>query len=311
MLWEFEEEIGSGNFGDGIRSAGSRLATDSVIVSDTIWVSRDRPACPAGLRGLQSFIFTLETGHTDQHSGVAGGAARNPIGELMKLVSQMYDATTGKVKVKGFYDDVEKPTARELDDFRHSGFTVRQFKKDHLFHSLRTDDPLEVMKRIWTMPTFEVHGVVGGYVGPGVKTIIPPRAEVKVTCRLVPNQNPDKLVRLIRAFVKEHNPDVKVDSNERMFPYKAPTTGPLAEAVKGAMKFAFGREPVFIREGGSIGAVIEMEKILKCPVMFLGLSLPAHGYHAPNENFDWRQASGGMIAFAKYFETVAGMPRRK
>ena len=90
-----------------------------------------------------------------------------------------------------------------------------------------------------------------------------------------------------------------------MFPYSAPTTGPLADAVKSAMKFAFGREPVFVREGGSIGAVSSMEKVLKCPVMFLGLSLPEHGYHAPNENFDWQQASGGMVAFAKYFENVS------
>jgi acetylornithine deacetylase/succinyl-diaminopimelate desuccinylase-like protein len=94
-----------------------------------------------------------------------------------------------------------------------------------------------------------------------------------------------------------------------MWPYKAPTTGPLADAVKDAMKFAFGREPVFVREGGSIGAVISMEKVFAAPVMFLGLSLPEHGYHAPNENFDWQQASGGMISFVKYFDNVAKMGR--
>jgi acetylornithine deacetylase/succinyl-diaminopimelate desuccinylase-like protein len=92
-----------------------------------------------------------------------------------------------------------------------------------------------------------------------------------------------------------------------MYPYKAPTEGPLADAVRDAMKFAFGREPVFVREGGSIGAVVSMEEILECPVMFLGLSLPEHGYHAPNENYDWRQASGGMVAFARYFQNVAGL----
>jgi acetylornithine deacetylase/succinyl-diaminopimelate desuccinylase-like protein len=96
-----------------------------------------------------------------------------------------------------------------------------------------------------------------------------------------------------------------------MYPYKAPTTGKFAEAVKGAMKFAFDREPVFVREGGSIGAVISMEQVLKCPVMFLGLSLPEHGYHAPNEYFDWQQASGGMVAFAKYFENVSNLGVRQ
>jgi acetylornithine deacetylase/succinyl-diaminopimelate desuccinylase-like protein len=309
VLWELEEEIGSPNFEAGIKKYKKELATDSVLVSDTIWVSRSRPACPAGLRGLQGFTLSLETGTTDQHSGVTGGAARNPIGELMQLVSEMYDARTGKVKIKGFYEDVEPPTKRELADFANSGFTIKGFKKDHLFKSIRSDDPIDVMKRIWAMPTLEVHGLVGGYTGPGIKTIIPPRAEVKLSCRLVRNQDPRKILKLIRDFVKQRNPDVKLGTEGQMWPYKAPTEGLLAEAVKDAMKFAFGREPVFVREGGSIGAVISMEQVLAAPVMFLGLSLPEHGYHAPNENFDWPQASGGMVAFAKYFDNVARMAR--
>ena len=309
VLWELEEEVGSPSFEDAIKKYKKELATESVLVSDTIWVSRQRPACPAGLRGLQGFTLSLETGTTDQHSGVTGGAARNPIGELMQLVSEMYDARSGKVKIKGFYDDVEPPTKRELEDFRNSGFTIKGFKKDHLFKSIRTDDAIDVMKRIWAMPTFEVHGLVGGYTGPGIKTIIPPRAEVKISCRLVPNQDPKKIQKLVREFVKQRNPDVKIEIENQMWPYKAPTTGPFAEAVKDAMKFAFGREPVFVREGGSIGAVISMEKVLSAPVMFLGLSLPEHGYHAPNENFDWQQASGGIAAFVKYFDNVARMVR--
>lgn len=307
LLWELEEEIGSTNFEVAVRDNAKLLATDSVLVSDTIWVSRQQPACPAGLRGLQGFELVLETGTTDQHSGTTGGAARNPIGELMKLVSEMYDATTGKVKIKGFYNDVEPPSKRELQEFRDSGFSIKRFKKDHLFKSIRTEDPMKVMKRIWAMPTFEIHGVTGGYQGPGIKTIIPPRGAVKVSCRLVARQDPKKIMKLIRDFVKDRNPDVKIVGEAAMLPYMGPTTGPLADAVKSAMKFAFGREPVFVREGGSIGAVVSMEKILKCPVMFLGLSLPEHGYHAPNENFDWQQASGGMVAFAKYFEELAAL----
>lgn len=307
VLWELEEEIGSPNFEAAMKENANQLATDSVIVSDTIWVARDRPACPAGLRGLLGFELVLETGETDQHSGVTGGAARNPIGELMKLVSEMYDASTGKVKIKGFYDDVEMPSKAELKEFAASGFSVKRFKRDHLFKSIRTEDPVDVMKRIWAMPTMEVHGLVGGYAGPGIKTIIPQRAAVKMSCRIVPKQDPKKIARLIRDFVKKHNPDVKMVEEASMQPYKAPTTGPLADAVRSAMKFAFGREPVFVREGGSIGAVISMERYLRCPVMFLGLSLPEHGYHAPNENYDWQQASGGMAAFAKYFEEVAAL----
>src|SRR5213076_3181507 len=227
VLWELEEEIGSPNFESGIKEHTKALATDHVIVSDTIWVSRKQPACPAGLRGLQGFELTLETGRTDQHSGTTGGAARNPLGELMKLVSQMYDATTGRVKIKGFYDDVEPPTRAELEDFRSSGFSLKSFLKDHEFYSIRSDDPLEVMKRIWAMPTMEIHGVTGGYQGAGIKTVIPPRGSVKVSCRLVPNQDPRKILRLVKEFVAAHNPDVKIASEASMWPYKAPTSGPL------------------------------------------------------------------------------------
>ncbi len=252
-------------------------------------------------------LFTLETGTTDQHSGVTGGAARNPMAELMQVVAECFDAKTGKVKIPGFYKDVVPPTKAELEDFRRSGFTVAGFKKDHLFKSIRTNDALDVMKRIWAMPTFEIHGFVGGYTGPGVKTVIPPRAEVKVSCRLVPNQTGAKIAKLVTEFVKKKNKDVKVELEGRLDPYQGVTTGPLADAVRSSVKFAFGKEPVFVREGGSIGAVITMERVLKAPIVFLGLSLPEHGYHSPNENYDWEQAEGGMIAFARYFAEVAAL----
>src|SRR5947199_2309464 len=155
LLWELEEEIGSPNFDGAMKKYGKQLATDSVLVSDTIWVSRQRPACPAGLRGLQGFELVLETAATDQHSGVTGGAARNPIGELMKLVSEMYDATTGKVKIKGLYADVVLPSKAEVAEFKRSGFSDKQFKKDHLFKKIRTEDALAVTKPIEAMPTSE------------------------------------------------------------------------------------------------------------------------------------------------------------
>jgi acetylornithine deacetylase/succinyl-diaminopimelate desuccinylase-like protein len=306
FLWELEEEIGSPHFEQALRAAGD-IRTDSVVVSDTIWVARDKPAVPAGLRGLQTLILRLETGTTDQHSGVTGGAARNPIAEMAEVIAGCLDARTGRCKVPGFYDDVVPPTKAELSDFRRSGFSVAQFKKDHLFKSLRTTDPLEVMKRVWAMPTFEVHGIGGGYSGPGVKTVIPPSAEAKISTRLVPDMNPAKIVRRIRAHVRRLNRDVRVETQHHLMPYRGKTTGKHADAVRRAIKFAFGKEPVFVREGGSIGAVLTMEEIWRAPVTFIGLSLPEHGYHAPNENYDWGQASGGMVAFRRYFEELAAL----
>jgi acetylornithine deacetylase/succinyl-diaminopimelate desuccinylase-like protein len=309
FLWEFEEEIGSPNFEKIISGAAADLKTDSVVVSDTVWVSRQRPANSAGLRGLMGFLMTLETGTTDTHSGEVGGAARNPLGELMKIVCDIYDPVTGRVKIKGFYDDVIPPTKKELDDWTNCGFSARAFKKAHKLKSMRVENDLDVMKRIWGMPTFEVHGVVGGYQGPGLKSIVPPRAEVKASCRLVPGQRPKQIANLIRAFVRERNPDVKLQFESMAPAFRASVEGPLPEALKRAVKFAFKRDAVFVRDGGTIGAMTSIEKVLKCPIMFLGLSLPEHGYHAPNENFDWQQASGGMVAFAKYFEEVANLPR--
>ena len=307
FLWEFEEEIGSPNFETIISKAAKDLRTNSVVVSDTVWVSRNRPASSAGLRGLLGFILTLETAMVDTHSGETGGASRNPIAELMQLVTDLYDPRTGKIKIKGFYDDVIPPTKKELQDWANSGFSVSAYKKAHHLKKMRTEDPLEVMKRIWGMPTLEIHGVVGGYQGPGVKSIVPPRAEVKCSCRLVPVQDPVKLKKLITAAVKERNPDVKIQFESSAPAFRTVTEGTLPEALKRAVKFAFNRDAVFVRDGGTIGAMSSIEKVLKCPVLFLGLSLPEHGYHAPNENFDWQQASGGMVAFAKYFEEISNL----
>ena len=307
FLWEFEEEIGSPNFETIISRNAKDLRTDSVVVSDTVWVSRKRPASSAGLRGLLGFMLRLETASVDTHSGETGGASRNPIAELMQLVCDLYDVRTGKVKIKGFYDGMIPPTKKELNDWVNCGFTVSGFKKAHHLKKMRSTDPLEVMKRIWGMPTLEVHGVVGGYQGPGLKSIVPPRAEVKCSCRLVPGQDPAKIRKLISAAVKEKNPDVSVEFEHAAPAFRTVLEGELPLALKRAIKFSFGREAVFVRDGGTIGAMSSIERVLKCPVLFLGLSLPEHGYHAPNENFDWQQASGGMVAFAKYFEEIANL----
>jgi acetylornithine deacetylase/succinyl-diaminopimelate desuccinylase-like protein len=162
-----------------------------------------------------------------------------------------------------------------------------------------------VLERIWASPTFEVHGLVGGYTGPGIKATVAGHAELKASCRLVPRQRPDRIGRLVREFVRARHPDVVVHLEGAAMAYEGSSEGPVADAVRDAISFAFGRTPAFVRDGGTIGAVVDMGRILRCPVAFLNLSLPEHGYHAPNENFDWGQAAGGMAAFARYLEAVA------
>ena len=300
LLWETEEEISSPHFERTLARLGRRVATDAVVISDGYWLTRKRPTVAAGLRGFKGFRFTLQTAEGDVHSGIAGGAVRNPLGELMDLACALHDPRTGRVKVPGFYDGIVRPTKKERADFLRSGFTVSRFKKDNLLKRLRTENALEVMESLWTRPTFEVHGLAGGHQGAGLKSIVPARGELKASCRLVPGQDPERIASLVVAFAKKHNPDVVAEATPGGAAASVwESTGPLAAAVKSAVKFAFGSTPAFVRDGGSVCTVLSMQRVLRCPVGFLDLSMPDHGYHAPNENFEWAQAAGGMAAFAK------------
>lgn len=307
LLWELEEEIGSPHFAAGLTHRDAIVKPDSVVVSDTIWIAKGRPAMPYGLRGLLGARLTLRTGSKDAHSGVTGGAARNPLAELMEVAHACVDAKTGAVKIPGFYKDVIEPTKAEIQSFLKSGFQVKRFKEAYGFQTLRTNDPAEIMRRIWAAPTFEIHGLTGGYHGPGVKTVVPGHGELKVSMRLVPKQTPEKSFALLKKYVATLNPNVTVEREGMLHPFKGSFDGPYVEAVKRAAKAGFGKEPAFIREGGSIGAVVTMQKAWKVPILFMGLSLPEHGYHAPNEYFDWGQAASGMKAFAHYFDELAEM----
>ena len=146
-----------------------------------------------------------------------------------------------------------------------------------------------------------MHGLVGGYNGPGVKTVVPPSGQLKVSMRLVPNQNPKKIYAHLKAFLKKLNPDIRLECDGQLEPFRGVTGGPYADALRNAVQKGFGKTPSFIREGGSIGAVKLMERAWNVPILFMGLSLPEHGYHAPNEYFDWGQASGGIRAFVPLF----------
>lgn len=311
FLWELEEEMGSPHFAKGLKGAAWLRRPDSVVVSDTIWLAGGRPAAPYGLRGNLAARLTLETATREAHSGLTGGVARNPLTELAAVVSACVNARSGRVTIPGFYRAVKPLGKADRAQFLKSGFQVAAFAAAHQLTKLRTRDRAAVMRRLWAEPTLEIHGFVGGYTGPGVKTSIPPRAEAKVSMRLVPDQEPAEVLSLFRKYVHTLNPDVRVEADGMLRPYAADLGGPYAEALRKALRFGFGKEPAFIREGGSIGAVVTMAERWKAPIMFLGLSLPEHGYHAPNERFDWGQASGGMKAFVKYFEEISRIPVKR
>jgi acetylornithine deacetylase/succinyl-diaminopimelate desuccinylase-like protein len=315
FLWELEEEIGSPHFASFLRERRKEIPADSVLVSDTIWVSRKVPSVPYGLRGLLPATLTLETARADVHSGVAGGVARNPLLEISELLAECCDAATGRVRIDGFYDGILEPGDALLEEFiAASGFSRESFTRDLGLTTLRRNiaSDLDAVRAFSTLPTFEVHGIAGGYTGPGLKAIVPRRAEAKVSMRLVPGQDPARIARIFRGFVNRKNPDVRVTFAPALRPYLGEHKGPYAMAARSAVSAAFGREPAFSREGGSIGAVVAMDRILRVPISFLGLSLPSHGYHSRGEHFDWRQASGGIRMFHHYFSEIARIrPHRR
>jgi acetylornithine deacetylase/succinyl-diaminopimelate desuccinylase-like protein len=311
FLWECEEEIGSPSFAAALATLSKGqpgLNTDSIVVSDTIWPSANQPAIPIGLRGLLAFVVRLQTGDKAVHSGTTGGAARNPVGELCALIAECYDAKTGKVRIPGFYDGIRQPTARERRDLARAGFARKSFQKAHGLRSLRFADDARLREAIMTKPTFEVHGLTGGYAGPGFKTIVPHAAEAKLSCRLVPEQEPKKIFRRIKHFIAGKCPDAEVVFDAALAPYLADSNGPFLQAALAAAKETFGKDAALTREGGSIGAVVTMAKVLRKEVVLLGLSLPEDGYHAINESFSWRQAERGMALFYRYFHNLADVP---
>jgi acetylornithine deacetylase/succinyl-diaminopimelate desuccinylase-like protein len=298
ILWETEEEIGSPHFAEVVQSRREQLVGDGVIVSDTIWPSSSQPAICTGLRGSLHAILRLRTAGKVAHSGLVGGAARNPVRELAAVA-------TAIDRARFWHEGVVPPSPADIEGFMRSGFELDYFKRAHDLERLETEVPLEIMLRIWARPTFEVHGLVGGYMGPGVKTVVPDQAELKVSFRLVPDQDPRALGQRLVDFVHALDPAVEVELTGFLEPYCGPTTGRVYEAIATAFTEVTGRVPVNVREGGSIGAVPILAERLGVPVHFLPLSLPEHGYHAPNERFDWRQAKVGMAAFAKVFEQLA------
>jgi acetylornithine deacetylase/succinyl-diaminopimelate desuccinylase-like protein len=298
LLWETEEEVGSRNFDDILAARRELLAGDAVIVSDTIWPSAERPAISTGLRGGLLASLYLKTAATETHSGLTGGVARNPLRELASVAAAIESAEFWKVGALA-------PTSEEVESYLRTGFDADYFRKAHQLDKLESDVPLEMMLRLWARPTFEIHGIVGGYTGPGIKSTVPGEGELKISFRLVPGQNPEQLFERLQTFVNSFNPDVQVTHVTSFEPYRGPVGGRVHEAIVHGMREAYGTTPALVREGGSIGAVPKMARMLGVPIHFLPLSLPEHNYHAPNERFDWKQAKGGIASYVHAFAYLA------
>ena len=311
VIFEGEEEVGGESIEEFVKAnaTNGKLKCDFALVTDTELFAPDLPTLCVGLRGLLYTELEAQGPKVDLHSGVYGGAASNAIFGLIEIISKLKDEH-GKILIPGFYDAVEKPTDDELKAWERLPFNEEEYRKAEVGSEVLTGEPgYSVLYRTWARPTLEVHGIVGGFVAPGAKTVIPARASAKVSMRLVPNQDPDDIFKKYSDYVKKLTPkgittNIKVHS-------KGPacvvnTDNPYARAAVKAMHEIFNKDTVYIRSGGSIPIVTQFDKDLKVPSIMMGMGLPDDNLHAPNEKFHIPNFYRGIESIIRFFQILGG-----
>src|SRR3954470_5687052 len=302
VLAEGEEEVGSVNLENFIEAKKKELACDVVVISDSTMFAPGLPSILSSLRGLAYFEINVTGPSGDLHSGIYGGAVVNPAMALARILATMHDAD-GRVAIDGFYDDVDDWGNKARQDIRKLPFDEEHFRKEVGAPALGGEKGFTSLERVWIRPTCEVNGLLSGYTGEGAKTVLPAKAMAKVSCRLVPDQTPDRINELMRAHVAKVAPKgvkVTVTPLHGGKPWRNEPSGKYFEAARDALKEAFGRDVVVTGEGGSIPVVGDFERILKAPVLLIGFGLPGENAHAPNE---WISVEN----FEKGMEAIAGM----
>jgi acetylornithine deacetylase/succinyl-diaminopimelate desuccinylase-like protein len=308
FLFEGEEEIGSPNLAGFLREHRESLACDIIAVSDTGMVAPGVPTMGYGLRGIACAEVTLRGPKGDLHSGVYGGAVANPATAIARLVASLHDPE-GKILVDGFYDDVRPLEAWEREMWsRIPGAADADFLAVSGSPSAFGEAGYTSAERIWARPTAEVNGIGGGYQGEGSKTVLPAEAFAKFSFRLVPDQNPADVMEKVRQHFLAHCPagvTCEVEIGHDGKPYIADPHAPFGKAAQRALSKAFGKEPVLIREGGSIPIIQTFKEILGRDTLLLGLSVPGCQIHAPNENFPVANFEAGLLLNQHLLEELA------
>jgi acetylornithine deacetylase/succinyl-diaminopimelate desuccinylase-like protein len=311
ILLEGEEEVGSAHLDDFIKAHKDELSADVVVISDSPMFDRGIPSICYGLRGLVYFQIDLRGTKSDLHSGSFGGAVANPNMVLAQILSQMKDKG-GRIKIPGFYDDVVALREEERAEWKKLPFSETRYRKELGAPKLFGESGYSTLERVWARPTLEVNGILGGFTGEGAKTVIPAVAMAKVSMRLVPNQDPDRIAELFEAYVKKIAPKTVEVTVTRMHggkPWMTDFDNPFVQAAGRAIEKGFGKTPVFNREGGSIPVVATFQEILGLPSVLFGVGLPDENAHAPNEKLDLNNFHGGVIASAYLYEEVAAAGR--
>ncbi len=287
FLIDGEEEVGSANLAKFLKTHRKELACDAVVVSDTGMPSPEHPALTYSLRGIIAFEITLHGPSRDLHSGGFGGSVNNPAMALSQLLGQLRDKN-GRIAIPGFYDDVKPLTAYERKQFARLPITDAELQKLTGVKKLFGERGFTPTEQRSARPTFEINGLTSGYQGAGTKTIVPAVASAKITCRLVPNQNPARIRKVVCDHLKKICPPsvrMEIQAGHGAEAYFVSPVSTQARAALRALREAFGHEPVLQREGGSIPIVNDFKKVLGADTLLLGLGLPGDNAHSPNESF--------------------------
>jgi acetylornithine deacetylase/succinyl-diaminopimelate desuccinylase-like protein len=306
VLAEGEEEVGSDHLADFIQAHADQLKCDAVVISDSAMFAPGLPSILSSLRGLAYFQIDVQGPATDLHSGSYGGAVMNPAMALARILATMHDAN-GHITIPGFYDKVRDWGDAARKQTRSLPFDDEPFRAETGSPALFGEKDFSTLERLWMRPTCEVNGLLSGYTGEGAKTVLPAVAMAKVSCRLVPDQTPAEIDRLMRAHIARVAPPgvtVTVTQLHGGNPWRADLDGPLFDAARRALATAFDRDPVITGEGGSIPVVGDFQRILGAPVLLVGFGLPGENAHAPNEWLSEENYFKGMRAMAALWEEL-------
>ncbi len=299
FLFEGEEEVGSVNLEGYLKEHAKDLACDVVLVSDTSILDNDTPSITVGLRGL-SYVEVEVTGpNRDLHSGTYGGAVSNPINSLCEMIASLKDER-GHITIPGFYDDVEVLSVEDRAAMNEAPFDLKDYQEDLEIDSVRGEEGYTTIERTSIRPTLDVNGMWGGYIGEGAKTVLPSKAYAKISMRLVPHQNSDKITELFQQHFESIAPagtKVVVKPHHGGEPVVTPTDTAEYKAAAMAMNETFGRKPIPSRAGGSIPIVALFEQILSAKTVLMGFGLDSDNIHSPNEKY-------GLFNYHKGIETI-------
>jgi acetylornithine deacetylase/succinyl-diaminopimelate desuccinylase-like protein len=307
FLVEGEEEVGGEHIEAYVKSKPALIKADAAVICDTEMFAPELPTICTGLRGMVYGELVVQGAGHDLHSGVYGGGVPNPIFAIAEILTALKDRE-GHIKIPGFYDRVQPPSKKERDAWAHLPFNEREYKEKEVEVKELTGEPeVPLFERLWARPTLEVHGVRGGFVGEGAKTVIPARALAKVSLRLVADQRPQEAIEQLKKAIAVATPK-GVTAEFKLIHFAPPslvnTDNRFIQAAAEAMKQVFGKETVYIRSGGSIPIVAAFDEFLGIPSVMMGFGLPDDNLHAPNEKMHLPNFFRGIEAVARYLELL-------